>query len=167
MRWPFICVEQAHFIAFGCALGQLALALFQCNGEGWLHGWNMLALFYCNGGWLHGWNTLAPALGPVTDTLRLLAPENRNIKTSNAAFQQRVAAAAGGVEFLELCGFKVRSYCAALMLCCSISDWPTVTICNAWAFVCFCVHEKECFGAHSSVKPSFAPHGTPPGCITL
>lgn len=34
---------------------------------------------------------------------------NRNIKTSNAAFQQRVAAAAGGIEFLELCGFKVSA----------------------------------------------------------
>ncbi|KAF5841688.1 hypothetical protein DUNSADRAFT_11895, partial [Dunaliella salina] len=30
----------------------------------------------------------------------------RNIKTSNAAFQQRVAAVTGGVEFLEHCGFK-------------------------------------------------------------
>jgi hypothetical protein len=32
---------------------------------------------------------------------------SRSIKTSNAAFQQRVAAATGGVEFLELCGFQV------------------------------------------------------------
>jgi hypothetical protein len=32
----------------------------------------------------------------------------RSIKTTNAAFQQRVAAATGGEEFLELCGFQVR-----------------------------------------------------------
>jgi len=32
----------------------------------------------------------------------------RSVKTTNAAFQQRVAAVSGGIEFLELCGFKVR-----------------------------------------------------------
>ena len=31
----------------------------------------------------------------------------RNIRTSNPAFQQRVAAFQGSLEVLELCGFKV------------------------------------------------------------
>lgn len=35
---------------------------------------------------------------------------HRTIKTTNVAFQSRVAGAQGGVEFLELCGFGVRGW---------------------------------------------------------
>ena len=51
-------------------------------------------------------NTLLKYIGNIAR-----APEEekfRSIKSSNAAFQQRVAAVPGSLDFLHLCGFEVR-----------------------------------------------------------
>jgi hypothetical protein len=51
-------------------------------------------------------NTLMKYIGNIAR-----APEEekfRSIKSSNAAFQQRVAVVPGSIDFLHLCGFEVR-----------------------------------------------------------
>eukprot|EP00197_Chlamydomonas_leiostraca_P003967 CAMPEP_0202869798 /NCGR_PEP_ID=MMETSP1391-20130828/13304_1 /ASSEMBLY_ACC=CAM_ASM_000867 /TAXON_ID=1034604 /ORGANISM="Chlamydomonas leiostraca, Strain SAG 11-49" /LENGTH=316 /DNA_ID=CAMNT_0049550181 /DNA_START=6 /DNA_END=956 /DNA_ORIENTATION=- len=53
------------------------------------------------------WRTAAATLAKYIGNVCNAPGEEkfRTIKTTNAAFQTRVAAAAGGVDFLELCGF--------------------------------------------------------------
>lgn len=55
-----------------------------------------------------GWQTGATTLGKYLTNIINKPDEDkfRTINLSNAAFQQRVAAISGGLEFLMLCGFK-------------------------------------------------------------